>query len=370
MPLKVTVIGAGAAGLNTSIHLRRLLDADVTILERAQMDETPGLGVALLSFARDEMRLVGLGDFVDSGKYGQPIPKITRVFAGNLGGPVVEEERIQEVDYWGVRRSELVTQLRHAAAAAGVKIEYGVDVSPERVRAERTAADILVGADGAGSVVRSTFADEFRPTIREATSRYAWLELSGSLKQFLFGYIYLPGQGVIRLTAYPHAADECSAIVTHSAGLVGLLDGPGMLDADGVTSAKALEVINGFFAPGIGEQRIVGSARWRRFRATSCATAASGNVALVGDAFATIHYETGWGTSAALQNARIFGHILGHARDTGLTLLEGMTTYARKTGEITAALVSTTLRVMNEVDGQAEILAKVGPEGFLRLPTP
>lgn len=370
MPLKITVIGAGAAGLNTSIHLRRLLDADVTILERAQRDETPGLGVALLSFARDEMRLIGLGDFVDSGRAGKPIPKTTRVFAGNLGGPIFEEERIQEVDYWGVRRSELVAELRQAAADAGVKIEYGADVSPERVRTERAEADILVGADGAGSVVRSTFADEFRPSIREATSRYAWLALSGTLEQFVFGYTYVPGQGLIRVTAYPHASDECSVIVTHSAGLSGLLDAPGMLDAGGEVSAQALETINGFFATGLGQHRIVGSSRWRKFRATSCATAASGNVALVGDAFATIHYETGWGTSAALQGARIFAHILGHARNTGLTLPEGMATYARKTADITAALVSTTARVMDEVDGQADILAAIGPERFMKLATP
>lgn len=370
MPLRITVIGAGAAGLKTSIHLRRFLGADVTILERAAKDETPGLGVALLSFARDEMRLIGLGDFVDGGDYGMPISTTTRVFAGNAGGPVTEQERIQEVDYWGIRRSELVAKLREAAAAAGVAVEYGTEITPERVRAEREAADILVGADGAGSVVRTTFADEFRPTIREATSRYAWLELTGRLDQFVFGYIHLPGQGLIRITAYPHASDECSAIITHSAGLSEMLDGPGMLDADGGVSALALETINGFFAAGLGGHRIVGSSRWRKFRATSCATAASGNVALVGDAFATIHYETGWGTSAALQNARIFCHILAHARDRGLTLPEGMATYARKTGEITAALVETTARVMNEVDGQADVIAAIGTEAFMKLATP
>jgi anthraniloyl-CoA monooxygenase len=370
MPLKITVIGAGAAGLNTSIHLRRFLDADVTILERAQEHETPGLGVALLSFARDEMRLIGLGDFVDSGAYGMPISTISRVFASMGGAPLTEEERIQEVDYWGVRRSELVAKLRQAAAAEGIRIEYGTDISPERVRSERATADILVGADGAGSVVRSTFADEFRPTIREATSRYAWLGLTGRLDKFVFGYIYLPGQGLIRITAYPHAADECSAIITHSHGLTAMLDGPGMLDSDGGTSEAAVETINGFFAEGLGTQRIVGSSRWRKFRATSCATAASGNVALVGDALATIHYETGWGTSAALQNARIFPHILAHARDTGQSLPDGMATYARKIGEITKALVDTTARVMDQVDGQADVIAAIGTERFMKLATP
>ncbi|MCW5718941.1 MAG: FAD-dependent monooxygenase [Bauldia sp.] len=370
MPLKITVIGAGAAGLNTSIHLRRFLNADVTILERAEEHETPGLGVALLSFARDEMRLIGLGDFVDGGAYGMPISTTTRVFAGSAGGPLAEEERIQEVDYWGVRRSELVAKLRRAAADEGVRIEYRTDITPDRVRTERSACDVLVGADGAGSVVRSTFAEEFKPTIREATSRYAWLQLTGRLEQFVFGYIYLPGQGLVRITAYPHAKDECSAIITHSAGLSGMLDGPGMLDADGSLSTLALETINGFFAKGLGGHRIVGSSRWRKFRATSCATAASGNVALVGDAFATIHYETGWGTSAALQNARIFCHILAHSRDTGLTLPDGMAVYARKTGEITAALVETTARVMDEVDGQADVIAEIGTERFMTLATP
>ncbi|MCC6735984.1 MAG: FAD-dependent monooxygenase [Bauldia sp.] len=368
--MKVTVIGAGAAGLGAAFHLHRQLGADVTVLERAEEGETPGLGVALLSFARDELRQMGLGDFVDGGQYGFPISRFTHVFAGEAGGPVIEKEREQEVDYWGIRRSELVSHMRRIVADSGVDIRYGIDVSAERIRAERSEALLLVGADGAGSLVRNTYPDVFQPTSEEATSRYAWLGLSGELDRFLFGYIYLPGEGVLRLTAYPHARDECSVIITHSAGLTPFFDRPGMVDDDGFTTYAALDAMNDILAPGLGGRRITGSARWRKFRATSCRTAAADNLAILGDAYATVHYETGWGTSSALQGARIFSHILDHGRSQGRTRQEALALYARKTTEIMEPIVATTLRVMRQIDAQADQFARLGSAGFLASEAP
>ncbi|MGD9740822.1 MAG: FAD-dependent monooxygenase [Bauldia sp.] len=368
--MKITIIGGGSAGLAAGIGARQKLGADVTILERQAAGEAPGLGVALLRFAFNELRMAGLEGFTTQAD-GFAIGSEIGVFAGEHGRPFVRQTRRNEQQYWGVRRSTLLSFLTGAAEKAGVRIEYATDVTPDRIRAERADADLLVGADGAGSLVRGTYADEFMPTMAEAESRYAWLELEGRLTDFMFGYVLVPGAGLIRITAYPHSPTECSAIVTHSAGLSATLDAPGMLDADGNITETALALLNDYFAAGLDGRRLKGTTRWRRFRATSCGRAASGNAAIVGDAFATVHYETGWGTSAALQESRILMHILELSlRQRGESLDAALGLFNRKALELSSGLVSEALRVMRAIDSQAALFAELGAARFLEIETP
>ena len=130
---------------------------------------------------------------------------------------------------------------------------------------------------------RSTFAEAFAPRSTEAKSRFAWLELEGELDRFLFGYIYVAGKGLIRITAYPHAKGESSAIITHSMGVSATLDAPGNLDADGNISEQGLALINQYFAAGLGLERAI-SALTRgpsRVGALCCAGRAMANFSLV-----------------------------------------------------------------------------------------
>src|SRR5687767_14520809 len=75
--MKATIIGAGAAGLSTAIALRSALAADVRILERGKEADKPGLGVALLPYAREMLRLKGFQSYADRFV---PIDRRTEVF--------------------------------------------------------------------------------------------------------------------------------------------------------------------------------------------------------------------------------------------------------------------------------------------------
>lgn len=362
--MKVTVIGAGAAGLCCAMVVKEQFRADVKILEKGSEAETPGVGVALLPYAIAELRLISRDRFPAYADNFIQIPRETELFAGlSKDGKLVRASRFQENQYAGVKRSSLLTFLKETVKGAGIPVEYECDVTPERVRQEAALADLVIGADGAGSVVRSTYAAEFSPIGVEAKSRYAWLELEGPLDHFLFGYIYVGSKGLIRITAYPHARNECSAIITHSVGLTSTLDDPAMLDADGNISEQGLATINEFFAAGLGGRRLSGKSRWRRFRATHCRSAVAGNVALVGDSYATLFYETGWGTSVAIQTSRI----LGHALKKGPTIADALELYGRKVIELSKGAVMATTRTMRDVDGQAVKFYKAGPAKFLEL---
>jgi len=360
--MKATIVGAGPAGLSTAILVRNRLGADIRILESAKRGETPGFGIALLAFGLDYVRMLDLPGFEQFNAHCVPIDRMTTAFARTMGSAdIITQTRMQDTQYWGVKRSVLLGFLTEGALRAGVDIEYGADVSEERVLRERDVSDILIGADGAGSTVRNAFADEFALQFEMSTSRYAWLAVEGGRHTFNFGYCFLPGAGLTRLTSYPHSRDECTAIVTHNDGMTEFFDEPGMLDPDGFISGRGITAINEMFSAGLDGRRIFGKSRWRRFRASHCAKAAFGNVALVGDAFASVFYETGWGTSAALQESRILGQALTR-RDT---VAEALDLYSRKSIEISAGLIEATNRTMKEVDGHGARFEQLGPEKFL-----
>ncbi len=361
--MKVTIIGAGPAGLSTAVLIKQKLDADVVVLEAAAEGETPGLGVALLPFGLGELQQLGLPGFDEFTRRCVAIGQETQAFAGTDrdGAAVVRQSRIQSTQYWGVKRFALLDFLRSGAALAGVEIKYGSAIDEDRVRKEASEADLLVGADGAGSVVRQTYADKFKPGGDPATSRFAWLELDGHLEKFIFGYVLVPGKGLVRITAYPHEANVGSAIVTHSERMTDYFNQPDMVGANGEMSEKAIGVLNELFGPGLGGIPIVGQSRWRSFRATHCANASFENVALVGDAFVTVFYETGWGTSSALQEARILRQTL-LVKDNVADALE---LYNRKVLEICRDLIAACSRTMHEVDGQGAQMEQLGAAQFL-----
>ncbi|MGE3719719.1 MAG: hypothetical protein AB7G07_15115, partial [Bauldia sp.] len=84
-----------------------------------------------------------------------------------------------------------------------------------------------------------------------------------------------------------------------------------------------------------------------------------------------VHYETGWGTSAALQESRILMHILELSlRQRGESLDAALGLFNRKALELSSGLVSEALRVMRAIDSQAALFAELGAARFLEIETP
>ena len=146
------VVGAGIGGLCTAIGLHRA-GWTVRVLER--WPEVVGIGAALgvwpdarrgleqiglaEAFARDSVPVAGAAVYRSDGRALLRIPD--------------DSKRIPPVRLISRRRlMELLVE-----QAAGIEIRTGVDADGLQLRAALTDADVLIGADGVRSGVRTTF---------------------------------------------------------------------------------------------------------------------------------------------------------------------------------------------------------------------
>jgi flavin-dependent dehydrogenase len=186
--MKVAVVGAGPAGSLAAYHLARD-GADVVVFDPSHPREKP-CGGGLTRRALALLPAAPAGDplparFVDRCDFDGPRGARVRV---HLAQPVAIASRA-ELDAWLLRR----------ACAAGARHEaqrvLSVDASGDLRTAGGTARfDVIVGADGAGSLVRRTF---LAPTPPERLAMAAgWFAPGSSEMHIRFaadlgGYLWL-----------------------------------------------------------------------------------------------------------------------------------------------------------------------------------
>lgn len=175
-PLRVLIAGAGIGGLAAAIALRRSGLA-VQIVERRAVLAEEGAGLQLGPNAVAVLTRLGVVDRLkptvhtprsiimrdgESGRLIKVLP-LGAWISGRHGAP-----------YWTAHRVDLHEALRATAEAAGLVIETGsdirtIDATPDGVAAttadgHRYAGEVLIGADGLWSRVRSTLFDLTSPT--------------------------------------------------------------------------------------------------------------------------------------------------------------------------------------------------------------
>lgn len=207
--LDAVVVGGGIGGLASAIALRNA-GHRVTVLEQARRLGEIGAGITLAPNATSALYLLGVGDRLAPFAVSATHMVRRRWQDGALLGsvPLAEEvRRIAGSPYWHVHRADLHLVLMEAAAAQGGRgepvdlrlqspvaaVEPG-DPGPAVVLTEdgtRYLADLVIGADGIHSVVRSSLIGPDSPTYsgdvayRALVSRGAF-EASAELRS-LFG---------------------------------------------------------------------------------------------------------------------------------------------------------------------------------------
>lgn len=168
----IVIVGGGIAGLATAVALK-LNGLDSLVLERRPAPATEGAGVQIGPNGTAALAALGIRDAV------RPLASVPAGIAVHSGR---DERRLTVLPlgdwianrhgapYWVVHRADLLAALHERARALAIDVRHGVriaDISTDGASAVVTLAtgelvhgDVLVGADGVWSAVRSaTFRD-------------------------------------------------------------------------------------------------------------------------------------------------------------------------------------------------------------------
>ena len=282
------IAGAGPSGLYFAYLIKRSNPAHtVRVFEQNKPDVTFGFGVVLSGRALHFLS-AGSPDVVER------LKRRTEHWSDQHIVHRGERVVVDGSSYSAIERLTLLAELQGICAEAGVELNFEHRAAQA---SELADCDVLVGADGANSVVRDSQADAFGTRVHEYNNYYAWFGVERpfdahtlTFKRTDSGafvghhYRYKPA-----MSTFVAEVDEAT---WERAGMDAMSD-----DARrALTEQVFVDTLGG--RPLISNRSI-----WRRWRRVDNENWHVGNVVLIGDALRTAHPSIGSGTRLAMEDA-------------------------------------------------------------------
>lgn len=305
--MKVAIIGGGPSGLFLSILLKeRMSDVDIDVYEQNPEDATFGFGVVLADTGLSNLRAASPA----------VVDQLASVMRFNDQHAIVCHEHPIVMKKPGagggaIPRISLLSVLQARAKELGVRVTYNRRIADF----DALDADLVVGADGIGSQLRSANEAAFGTTRRTLTNHFAWF---GVAKAFASpALVFRKYEGGYFVAHYYPYSDSMSTFVAECDHQTWEDFG---MEAMSAEARQAL--FETVFAPELaGHALVSNNSIWRQFPVILNANWHVGKQVLIGDALTSAHFSIGSGTRIAMEDAMALADaVVAHPRDVPAAL--------------------------------------------------
>lgn len=304
--MKVVVLGAGPAGLQFArLMKQRRPNTDIRVVERNSEDSTFGFGVVFSDRALDFLAK----DDPETYAIIQPLLVAWQDITVNHKGRSV---RIDGIGFTALPRLQMLQALLQGVRAVGIEPEFNTNISS---LSELGDADLIVGADGVNSLVRSSTPDDFGEKVELLDNRFVWFATTKKFETLSHTFIQNE-DGYFNVHHYPYSNEMSTFVIETDAATFDRAGFASKAEAETVAYCEHVfaEVLQGH--PLVSNKSI-----WRRFPKISNERWSVGNRVLVGDALRTAHFSIGSGTRLAMEDVIVLVNCLADTGDVPTALL-------------------------------------------------
>ena len=287
--MRITILGGGPAGLYFALLMKQQDPAHaVTVIERDGPDDTFGWGIVFSDQTFDYLRDSDAPSFERITAACEKWDNVDIVHRG-------ERVTVRGNRFSGIARITFLRVLQERCRELGVDLQFHRPVTNLE---QLPPHDLLVGADGANSLVRRCHESLFQPTVGQGRNKYIWLGTPRLFHGLTLTFVEHPA-GLFAAHSYKFDRQtstfivECSEATWQAAAL------------DGKSEAETCGFLESVFAEHLGGEPLLAKnfVRWLNFPLVRNAHWHGEKVVLLGDALHTAHFSIGSGTKLALEDA-------------------------------------------------------------------